>query len=510
MAAWHEGYVSDIPYSLGFYRETTLNHLAFCLSSSSVDCAEILNAKRVLELGFGMGVNPIVNAAVNPDVQFEGIDFNPEHVLHAKKLAEDAKITNVHLREASFQDLAEEANRGQHDVDIIIAHGILTWVSEDARSAIVDIASKRLRPGGVLYVSYNAMPGWAPMMPLQRLMRENSSQSIARSDQHVSSGFELAKALVGEGAKYFAANPGVAPRLEEASKLDAHYLAHEYLNENWTIFYFADIAKSLNAAKLKFLASASIAENMDSLCFPAAMLPRVAKADPIWKETLRDYAANTQFRRDIFGRGRVTATLSDQMAMAAQVNFHLAVPRSKATLELSTPLGKANGNADLYLPILDSLDSGPKTLLDLMQLPVSATKGQSAIAQAAALLVHSGQVLPSFRREINVEPARRFNELVVKRLQAGKLVGTLAAPVVGGGLLIEQGHAIALSAVLEGYEQDIDKAGHHAIGVLKGLGRDVTIDGKKAEPQEAQAKMRTVMEDLFTLYLPVWRRLGVL
>jgi hypothetical protein len=46
-------------------------------------------------------------------------------------------------------------------------HGIWSWVSEDNRQIILDFIDRKLKPGGVLYLSYNTQPGWSAFMPLR-------------------------------------------------------------------------------------------------------------------------------------------------------------------------------------------------------------------------------------------------------------------------------------------------------------------------------------------------------
>ena len=210
MPDWSEGYVTDIPYALGYYRETVPGHIAFAAACVGANPGRALRPKRVLDLGFGMGLSFVVNAAANPDIHFEGVDFNPLHVVHAGGLAEAAALTNVSIREASFQDLARTAREGEHDLDIIVLHGIMSWVSPEAHEAIVEIARKRLGPAACSTSRTNCMPGWAPVAPLRRLMRENAKRVAGGSDRQVGSGHDLLKALISEGAPISASTKGLS------------------------------------------------------------------------------------------------------------------------------------------------------------------------------------------------------------------------------------------------------------------------------------------------------------
>ena len=70
--------------------------------------------------------------------------------------------------ETSFEDAA--AREAANDVDVIALHGIFSWVARATQDAIVSVLRQRLQPNGLAYVSYNCMPGWAPLAPIRQLM----------------------------------------------------------------------------------------------------------------------------------------------------------------------------------------------------------------------------------------------------------------------------------------------------------------------------------------------------
>src|ERR1700750_3031063 len=133
---WSKGYVADIGYTSGYYRETRPIHIAFAALTVGKSAGRALRPKRYLELGFGQGFGLALLAAANPDVAFEGFDFNPEHVGNARRLIEAAELGNLTVTETSFEDAA---GSGGNEVDVIAMHGILSWVSAATREAIVAI-----------------------------------------------------------------------------------------------------------------------------------------------------------------------------------------------------------------------------------------------------------------------------------------------------------------------------------------------------------------------------------
>ena len=143
--------------------------LAFAALAAGRSPGRGLKPKRLLELGFGQGFGLGVLAAANPDVAFEGIDFNPEHVAHARRLVAAAGLENLAVSETSFEEAA--ARGGESDADVVALHGIFSWVAprHAGRHRAGDLR-QRLQPDGIAYVSYNSMPGWAPLAPIRQLM----------------------------------------------------------------------------------------------------------------------------------------------------------------------------------------------------------------------------------------------------------------------------------------------------------------------------------------------------
>jgi SAM-dependent methyltransferase len=116
-----------------------------------------LDQYSVLELGCGDGTNLIPMAYYRRHAEFVGID-----AAHSRIAIASEKRTALQLDNVSFiaVDLQSAAGALSGQFDFIIAHGVFSWVSPDARHALLELCAERLRPGGLLYVNYNATPGW--------------------------------------------------------------------------------------------------------------------------------------------------------------------------------------------------------------------------------------------------------------------------------------------------------------------------------------------------------------
>jgi hypothetical protein len=54
------------------------------------------------------------------------------------------------------------------------------WISHDNRQVLVDFVRRKLKVGGVMYISYNTLPGWAAFAPMRHLMtKARSSNDIS-------------------------------------------------------------------------------------------------------------------------------------------------------------------------------------------------------------------------------------------------------------------------------------------------------------------------------------------
>jgi cyclopropane fatty-acyl-phospholipid synthase-like methyltransferase len=186
MQAWMEGYESDIEYTTGYYREQEPSFLNLCAVIHGIEPINLENGFTYCELGCGQGMTALIMAANYPMGKFYAVDFNPSHIARARNLAAQAGLDNVVFLEKSFAQLAEDPSL-LPDCDFIALHGIFTWVSDENRQCIIDICSRHLKSGGMVYNSYNAKPGWSMGEPLQKMLfaagKMFSGNSISRFDQ---------------------------------------------------------------------------------------------------------------------------------------------------------------------------------------------------------------------------------------------------------------------------------------------------------------------------------------
>lgn len=112
-------------------------------------------ACRVLDIGGGDGMNIIGMALTHPGSQFVGVDLSGSAIERGQQVVEALGLANVRLFQADVADF----DPGSEPFDYAIAHGLYSWVPQEAREATMALIGRSLAPNGVAFVSYNAYPG---------------------------------------------------------------------------------------------------------------------------------------------------------------------------------------------------------------------------------------------------------------------------------------------------------------------------------------------------------------
>ena len=98
---WTHGYVADISYDYSFFAELAPINIVFNLLDGGF-FPPSLEEFTYCELGCGQGFTTNILAATNPQGEFWGVDFNPTHIAAAKRLAEAARLENIHFFRSQF------------------------------------------------------------------------------------------------------------------------------------------------------------------------------------------------------------------------------------------------------------------------------------------------------------------------------------------------------------------------------------------------------------------------
>ncbi|HWY24153.1 MAG TPA: class I SAM-dependent methyltransferase [Nevskia sp.] len=420
MSGWGGGYVTDITYMTGYYRQQSpaMMTLACLLGGVASPMPGPDDPVSYLELGCGQGFGALVLAASNPHWKVTAIDFNPAHVAAARAWAAEAAIDNITFLEADLSTLAEDAGAAAvPEADFVSLHGVWSWVPSAVQAGIVRLLGRKVKPGGAVHVSYNSLPAWGAALGMQRILRDCGLRLAARSDRQAEEGLKVVKDLWAADAPQLIRSPWVNSLIERLANMPSQYLAHEYMNDSWAPCFHSDVSGAFARAKLEWVGSISLIENFPDLTFSAdqrAVMQRFE--DPLLRELVKDMCLDRSLRHDVFVRGarRMNPAMRDAALM--DVSLALNISPDDMPFEADTPAGRASLNRAFYGPITAALAAGPRRVGDLLALPTLEGRRDNP-AELIGILAGLELAEPALRSgAAPAEQALRFNRVTTENL----------------------------------------------------------------------------------------------
>jgi SAM-dependent methyltransferase len=453
--SWSEGYVSDVAYTYGYYPQLNPANAKLVFAFAGIDFSDQI--ATACELGFGQGITLNIHAAAS-SVQWFGTDFNPEHAAFAQKIASVAG-SEARIYEDSFADFY--ARKDLPNFDFIGLHGIWSWISQENKINIINFLKEKLNPGGVVYISYNTMPGWASFAPVRRLMAEFGDAMSAGGDSTIKQfkdALNFSDEVFNLAAGFKAANPSAEIRLKSLKKQSTSYLVHEYMNQSWEPTYFSDVADKLSAAKLSYACSADCLSQIDDVNFSpdqAKFINGIENRN--FKESVRDLMLNRQFRSDYWVRGARRLNFLEHLEAIRSQQIVMPFERSSINPKFKSLRGEITMDPRVYDPLLEVL-SDNKTI-SIGDLEVKVKKSNLTFSEISqALMVLFGQnyifpVLADSNYQARLERSKKFNHYVVQRATLSRNVSYLISPVTGGGFDVGWLGLLMLNAMSGGLKQ---------------------------------------------------------
>ncbi|MDZ5647109.1 class I SAM-dependent methyltransferase [Nitrospirillum sp. BR 11828] len=448
-------YITGIAYLRRYYQELNPASIAYAALQCGYQAPRLDRPFRYLDLGCGHGYSPLLFASLFPQGHFMGVDFNPVHIHSAENLRRTAGIDNAGFSASSFQDLATEENGPIADCDFIVMHGIMSWVSETVRREIGAVIRRRLKPGGIVYASYNCQPGWAGKMPIRALMVDAYAVTTGTVEERVNKVRAFLRQLADTGALYFDSNPAIEQQLQSIETLDAAYVVHEYLNEYWRVFYHKEMATFMANHGAGFIGSGTAADNVPLLAVPEK--PRALMAampTALLREGVRDMALNRQFRRDIYACDLAPLSLNALVAAHRETRYALARRRDDCPMVVPRSFGDVALHEGIFGPLLDRLAAGATTYDDLVGVPPLNEWTAADQIQALQVLVGAEYIRPivsGAQVDAASDSVRRFNQAALATARAeGQSEVALAAPSLSGALRVNLSDTASLPVDLPG------------------------------------------------------------
>ena len=506
---WTQGYVTDVDYTYGHYPELDPHRAQFVMAYAGIVSSKI---KIACELGFGQGISLNIHAA-GTGIKWYGTDFNPSQAMNAKNLSSHYDV-DLHISDDDFGSFMKRDDLPKFD--FISLHGIWSWISDQNRDTIAKFIKDRLNVGGIVYVSYNTLPGWNQMIPIRNLMMDVMDAKTYPKDlsnTRVADTLETMDKLLKLDPKYFSTNPNGTNKLKKLSQQNKSYVAHEYFNRDWKAMNFSDVSKTLASSKIEYAASANILENISILNLTSAQDKYLASIESTdLRETLRDYFLNQTFRKDYWVKGRVVLTARERLEVLDE--FHLIAARSFKSFDykLTCNIGEANLTQVIYKPIIDLMsDNKARSIKEIRsKLSRDGSLDTQKILEAIFILVGSNSLSLAYKLESakkNIEHTVRLNNQFIKKSVDGPYVNYLVSPLTGSGIPVGRVEQIFLHL----HMQNVEKEGELALGaqkILEQKGQTLILEGVVIpHGLELEAELSKQAKNFKNVLIPLYKSL---
>ncbi|MBL8350402.1 MAG: methyltransferase regulatory domain-containing protein [Burkholderiaceae bacterium] len=500
---WSRGYPVHELYPPAWHGFQSPSHLRMICAMMGVawDVDE-RTPLQIAEVGCGTGYTAQLLAAASPNWNVVGLDYNPAHIAEARSVAAAAGLANLQFIEVDVAELDGTALEQLPELDLVTAHGLWSWVADPVRDGLLRLIRRRLKPGGLAMVSYNALPGSAGSLGLASLVRR-SLQAGASNEEGLAHAGQLVKRLV-------AAEPAHLPKSAWRQMLTGElpgarpgYLLHEFSTAHWRPSFHADVAMAMGTARCDYVGSATIDENFPQMSLSPEQLQLWEEApDPLARELIFDLCVPRPFRRDLFVRG-LRRVARDEAVDALWLALADQTPGERM---LRTQLGEARLPQATTDAAVEALARRPQTVAALRALDACRKVTPSELV---ALLVGSGCAVPLWRLPGSSSDdmaaaagAQAFNAVSAARMaHAGRALGQfgLAAPALGGAL---RATSLELAAAPLLVGQSLDSIGAEA------LAQQIVPRGEVLAPDVLEGLTAALREVLANRW-PLWRRLGI-
>lgn len=494
------GYITDVVYTDNYYEQlgpVTINYVAALNGIQPRDLTDF----DYCEVGCGQGLSLLVHAAAHPQGRFVGIDLNAEHIRRASTRANAAGIDNLKLIAEPVTDALTDS--GLPDFDFIVLHGVYSYLPESARQAVLHFIDRRLKTGGVVLISYNALPGWAARMPLRTIMREFALPRAQGSLERVELGLSYLRLMLNAGVPMFQLHPELRKYAESLFELDRRYIAHEFFHDIQNAYPVDAVAAEMSNRGLSFAGTLPLWQNHVEADVPERLTAFFAEfPDRIAREVHKDFIYNTVFRTDLYVREDPAHPDPARARALWNMPFRAAdgappAERSVRRGNLDVPLDTAQG-----LTLIGLLAGHSRTLSDLHGHPGLSALAAEDLVTTLCWWVLSGRVrpvAPPVPEPVSTAAARLNQVLLAEAFQQPDAAETwLVSPRFGCAFAFDKSRSLALCALTADDGTTGVTPGARLSALMTRCGLHLEDEGHPLPPDRVEQLARDLQDELRT------------
>ena len=371
---------------------------------------------RVLEVGCSDGANLVPMAVALPHARFVGCDLSARSIEKGRLTIEALGLANVVL---VGEDIAK-LSPAHGTFDYIVAHGFLSWVPPHARDALFALARERLSPDGVLYVSYNALPGCRIRQIAWDILHAHVDR-IESSVARVAEARRLARMLADAGTTTLASDEAVRAEFRTIAARSDSAICHDDLAVPNDPFYFRDFVAHASRHGLAYVAEVDL-HSMSGAGISAELRAYLSTLDPMSREQYLDFARLRRFRQSLLQRSDAKGDLTVHPQRVAAMHVSADPSLIRAAQEgkvgdLARALDPTNGERGPVRALLDALVDRAPAAMSIAELraiattpprPLEAILTDAFVSSIVALHVHPPALATTPSERPEASPLARY------------------------------------------------------------------------------------------------------
>lgn len=380
------------------------------------------------ELDCGSAVTETLLAASNPLGDFHAIDSRANLIDQGRALAKDGGARNITFHHAGIEAALEKT---LPPFDYIVVNNIYSWVPLRERALVLAFVRKFLKPGGALYLSYNARPGWNRFDPFRRVFREATRGMKAEPMQRLNAARDIYARLAQAKAAGITATGLSAQAFAALDSIPLDALAADYVNEFAEPLYVTDVMADFAAVDCVLAGSTTMSESLSVLLNHEPFKSILEKLPTIsGRELAKDLLLDTRYRRDVFVRGGKRMAGDNRDMVMNGLAFVLERPSADIRFTATMPFGEMTFDNPHAHALVTALENGPRTLGELIaQAHALGSEPQAVVSNVHALLL-SNQIRPVYRATPEAAKAAQAMQSAVRKraADAENAIGFLPSP----------------------------------------------------------------------------------
>jgi methyltransferase-like protein len=305
--------------------------------------------------------------------------------------------------------------------DYIVAHGLYSWVPEDARQAILRFCRHNLNPSGLAYISYNAQPGWATRNLVRETLLRSPSVREAPLARKAEKAIQVAANLLEDlPSRDYAAAVLLAYELERVRDGAPFYVLHEYLAETNQGFWLGEFVEAARRLGLDYIADAQFCR-WEGRVSPE-LRARLARRSPdqVQQEETADLLGDRYFRASILCRADAPHGQSSRDELWDQVHIATSLRAISDQLDLAEgTIERFSGTGGVEISLQASITKAAVALL-CAQWPRGSTLQQ--------IHEHATRLLNQYGFPVQAGSGSQLREDLTTLFEAGQIDLRLCEP----------------------------------------------------------------------------------